>query len=98
MRKLDKIIIWPLYFDSEKGRKDGRRVPKNLAAPSPKITEIQAAADRLGLKNEVNFEVRHPRFPWVKTGFLLVEKKGSKAKTIQSIAEQLLKIKSETAK
>ena len=50
MRKLDKAIIWPIYFDASKTRKEGRRVPKNLAVQSPKIAELKEAADKLGLK------------------------------------------------
>ena len=44
MRKQDKAIIWPAYFDQAKTRKKGRRVPKNMAVQSPKILEIQEAA------------------------------------------------------
>jgi signal recognition particle subunit SRP19 len=98
MRKLDKAIIWPVYFDSSKTRKEGRRVPKNLAVQSPKILELKEAVDRLGLKNEVNLEAHFTKMPWAKTGMLLVEKKEAKEKIIQKVAKQLLKIKSEPAK
>ncbi len=98
MRKLDKAIIWPAYFDLGKTRKDGRRVPKNLAVQSPKITEIQEAVNRLGLENETNFDAHFPRTPWVKSGMLLVEKKEAKEKIIIKIAKQLLKIRSAQAK
>jgi signal recognition particle subunit SRP19 len=97
MRKLDKAIIWPIYFDSAKTRKDGRRVSKNIAVQSPRITEIKEAADKIGLKNEVNLETHFPKMPWAKTGMLLVEKKEAKEKIIQKIAKQLLKIKSQQA-
>jgi signal recognition particle subunit SRP19 len=93
MRKLDKAIIWPIYFDAAKTRKDGRRVPKTLAVQSPKIDEIKLAVDRLGLKNEVRVETHFPKTPWAKTGMLLVEKKESKEKIIQKIAKQLVRIK-----
>ncbi len=93
MRKLDKAIIWPIYFDASKSRKEGRRVPKNLAVFSPKIDELKQAADKLGLKNEVTLDVHFPKMPWVKTGMLLVEKKEAKEKIIQKIAKQLVKIK-----
>jgi signal recognition particle subunit SRP19 len=95
MRKLDKAIIWPIYFDCNKTRKDGRRVPKNIAVQSPKIVEIQEAADKLGLQNEVNLEAHFPKTPWAKSGMLLVEKKEAKEKIIQKLAKQLLKIKSQ---
>ena len=95
MRKLDKAIIWPIYFDCAKTRKDGRRVPKNIAVQSPKIAEIKEATDKLGLQNEVNLEAHFPKMPWAKSGMLLVEKKEAKEKIIQKLAKQLLKIKSQ---
>ncbi len=94
MRKLDKAIIWPIYFDTNRTRKEGRRVPKNLAVISPKIDELKQAVDRLGLENEVNPEAHFPRTQWVKSGMLLVEKKESKQAIVQKIAKQLIKIKS----
>ena len=93
MRKLDKAIIWPVYFDLAKTRREGRRVPKNMATQFPKIAEIKEAVDKLGLKNEVNLEAHFPKMPWAKTGMLLIEKKEAKEKIIQKIAKQLLKIK-----
>ena len=42
MRKLDdQAIIWPVYFDINKTRKEGRRVPKSQAVLSPKIAEVK---------------------------------------------------------
>jgi signal recognition particle subunit SRP19 len=94
MRKLDKAIIWPIYFDTSKTRKEGRRVPKNIAVQFPKIDEIKQAADTLGLENEVNLNAHFPKNHWSKTGMLLVEKKEAKEKIIQKLAKQLVKIKS----
>ena len=93
MKKLDKAIIWPIYFDATRTRKDGRRVPKSLAVQSPKIDELKLAVDRLGLRNEVRLEAHFPKRPWIKTGMLLVEKKESKEKIMQKIAKQLIRIK-----
>jgi signal recognition particle subunit SRP19 len=98
MRKQDKAIIWPAYFDQAKTRKKGRRVPKNMAVQSPKILEIQEATQKLGLKNEVVATAGYPKTPWAKTGMLLVEKKGSKEQVINRIAKQLVKTRSETPK
>src|SRR4030042_1800839 len=98
MRKQDKAIIWPAYFDQTKTRKQGRRVPKSLAVQSPKIAEIKIAAEKLGLIHEFAPEVGYPKAPWVKTGMIMVEKKGSKEQVIRKIAKQLLNIRSETPK
>jgi len=95
MKKLDKAIIWPIYFDTNKSRAEGRRVPKNIAVQSPKILEIKEAADKLGLQNEAKLEAHFPKTPWSKSGMLLVEKKEPKEKIIQKLAKQLVRIKSQ---
>jgi len=96
MRKQDKIIMWPVYFDSTKTRGDGRRVPKGLAVPSPKILEVKEAVKKMGLSYEVVLDAGYPKTPWLKTGMLLVTKKESKEKVIRKIGKQLLKIRSDT--
>jgi len=93
MRKQDKIIMWPAYFDSAKTRKDGRRIPKNLAVPSPRISEIKDAAEKIRLNCELVLDVGYPKTPWLKTGMLLVKKNQPKDKAIMEIAKQLLKIR-----
>jgi signal recognition particle subunit SRP19 len=93
MRKQDKIIIWLAYFDSTKTRGEGRRIPKSLAVPSPKITEISDAAEKLGLECEAVLDVGYPKTPWLKTGMLLVKKSESKEKIIKKIAKNLQKIR-----
>jgi len=98
MRKQDKAIVWPAYFDLAKTRKEGRRVPKNLAVQSPKILEITEAVAKLGLEHEVAAEAGFPKTPWVKAGMIMVEKKGTKEQVIKKIAKQLLKIRSEASK
>ena len=96
MRKQDKIIVWPAYFDSTKTRGDGRRVPKSLGVSSPKVLEIKEAVEKLGLGCEVVLDAGYPKTPWLKKGMLLVTKKESKEKVIRKIGEQLLKIRSDT--
>jgi signal recognition particle subunit SRP19 len=98
MRKQDKAIIWPAYFDLARTRKEGRRVPKSLAVQSPKIVEIKEAVEKLGLRHEIAMESGYPKTPWVKTGMIMVEKKVSKEQIIRKIAKQLLKIRSEPSK
>lgn len=93
MRKQDKIIIWPAYFDSTKTRRNGRRVPKNWATLLPKISEIKVAAEKLSLSHELVENAGYPGTPWHKTGMLAVNKKEAKERTIRKIASQLLKIR-----
>jgi signal recognition particle subunit SRP19 len=97
MRKQDKIIIWPAYFDSTKTRKDGRRVSKDLAVSSPKILEIKDVAEKLRLECEIVMDVAYPKTPWLKTGMLLTRKNEAKEQIIKKIAKQLVKIRSVAA-
>jgi signal recognition particle subunit SRP19 len=98
MRKQEKAIIWPAYFDQAKSRSEGRRVPKSSGVPSPKIDEVTEAARKLGLEHEVRPEVGYPKTPWLKTGMLLVEKREPKEQIIKKLAKQLLKIRSQQQK
>lgn len=93
MRKQNKIVLWPVYFDSTKTRLEGRRVPKSLATPSPKLEEIRKAVERAGLRPEIVTDAAHPNSPWQKTGLLAIPKKGSKAKILWKIAKELLNIR-----
>lgn len=98
MRKQQKAIIWPVYFDLNKTRKKGRRVAKNIAVQSPKILEIEEAAAKLHLEHEVVPEKGYPKTPWLKTGMILIEKEGSKEQIINKLAKQMLKTRNEAPK
>lgn len=89
MRKQNKIIFWSVYFDANKTRTNGRRVPKSLAVTTPKLDELQRAAKSLGLQPEIVFDTAHPSSPWLKTGHLVVPKTEPKDKTLKKIAKEL---------
>ena len=98
MRKLDdQAIIWPVYFDINKTRKEGRRIPKSQAVLSPKIAEVKEAAERLGLESEINLEAHYPKAPWLKSGMLIVEKNEPKEAIIKKLAKHLVKVKNQQA-
>lgn len=91
MRKRDKIILWPVYFDSKKTRLEGRRVSKNLAIPTPKLKEIERVVEQIGLEPEVVLDAGRPNAPWQKTGLLMVSKRGPKTQVLRIVAKELLK-------
>ncbi len=98
MRKLDdQAIIWPVYFDINKTREEGRRVSKSQAVLAPKIAELKEAAERLGLESEINLEAHHPKAPWLKSGMLIVEKNEPKEAIIKKLAKHLVKVKNQQA-
>jgi len=93
MRKQDKIVVWPIYFDSTKTRNEGRKIPKGLAIPSPKILELKKAVETLGLEYDVVMDAGYPKTPWLKTGMILIRKREEKNKIIKKIAKQLVRIR-----
>ena len=95
MQKKGKIILWPVCFDSTKTRAEGRKIPKGYAIQSPRIEELEKAAQRLGLQSQTITNAAHSREPWRKTGLLIVSKEGSKAQTMRKIAKMLQSIRAE---
>jgi len=93
MRKQDRIVLWPAYFDSTKTRLQGRRIPKGLAVTSPRLDELQKAAERCGLQPEVVLGVKHPHSPWQKSGLVSVPKSASKMQIIRRVAKELSNIR-----
>ena len=87
MRKQNKIFLWPTYFDSTKTRTQGRKIPKNIAVPTPRQDELREAAQRIGLKTETFIAAKYPKSPWQKTGLIIVDKNRAKTKTIQKISK-----------
>jgi len=89
LRSKGKIILWPVYFDSEISWSKGRRVPKTTAIRAPKTDDIVKAAVSLGLKAELQPNVAHPHYPFIRSGYVLVESKDSKEKVIKLISSRL---------
>jgi signal recognition particle subunit SRP19 len=89
MRKQNKIILWSTYFDSTKSWNEGRRVPKKLAVSSPKLQELQRAAQKAGIQSEAVPDVAHPATPWKDCGQLIVPKTEPKGKIVKKIAKAL---------
>jgi signal recognition particle subunit SRP19 len=93
MRKQNKIFLWPTYFDTNKTRQEGRRIPKKFAVSAPKLEELQRAAKRLGMQPMMVSDEAHPSSHWQKTGLLVVPKKESKGETLTKIAKELVKLR-----
>jgi len=84
----DKWVLWPIYFDVDASRLEGRKVSKELAIKNPTVDEIFKAAKKLGL-NPVKEEKAYPKRWWRKEGRILVDKKGRKIEIIRKIAEYI---------
>nr|MDO8082234.1 signal recognition particle subunit SRP19/SEC65 family protein [Candidatus Freyarchaeota archaeon] len=92
MKKKDKIILYPEYFDSKLTRGKGRRVPLKISVPSPTTEELALVSKRLGYDFEMDPESAYPSNWWSKQGRLLITKNDlNKNEVIKSIAKVLSK-------
>jgi signal recognition particle subunit SRP19 len=86
------ITLWPEYFDVNRTRAMGRRLPKNLCVKDPDIDIIAKGALILDLEYEVYENKAYPSNWAAKRGCVKVERgKISKTKLLPKIAEILVK-------
>jgi signal recognition particle subunit SRP19 len=83
-----RVIVYPCYLDSNRSESQGRKIPKSLAVPSPKIDEIFRAAKDLNLDPIIE-EKAHPAWWWEETSRVSVKKVGPKRKILVLIAEKI---------
>jgi signal recognition particle subunit SRP19 len=82
-------ILYPCYFNAGYSRDEGRRVPRNLGAKGPVLTDLERALDRLGVKYRVE-ELHHPA-QWTRhEGRIVAEWTGAKETLIKKVAQKLM--------
>jgi signal recognition particle subunit SRP19 len=67
-----EIIIWPVYLDGEKSRKEGRKVPKELGVKNPKLKDIFNALKKMGYSAEIVKNKSYPKEHWETLGYIKV--------------------------
>ncbi|ADC70322.1 Ribonucleoprotein complex SRP, Srp19 component [Methanocaldococcus sp. FS406-22] len=83
------MIIWPAYIDKKKSRKEGRRVPEDLAIENVKLKDIEKALKKLGLEPKVYRDKRYPRQHWEICGCIEVDYKGNKLQLLKEICKTI---------
>ena len=68
-----KVIIWPVYMNSEYSRGEGRRLSLEESIPEPKIREISQALRRLKMQHIVEHNKSFPGSWWENSGRVRVE-------------------------
>ena len=81
------MIIWPVYIDKKKTRKEGRRVPEDLAIETPSLKAIERALKKLGLEPKIHRDKRYPRQHWDVCGCIEIDYKGNKLQLLKEICK-----------
>ena len=91
MKSYDHVVIWLDYFNKTLSRKKGRRLPKDKCVFDPSLNELIESSNAAGLKpTETDDQVRFPKRVYVRSGYIILEKKISKTKILNKISEKLV--------
>ena len=91
MKDYDHIVIWLDYFNKTLSRKKGRRLPKDKCIFDPSLNELIESTKAAGLEpTETDDQARYPRRSFVRSGYIMLEKKSSKTKVLNKISEKLV--------
>jgi signal recognition particle subunit SRP19 len=95
MRNKKRFYIYPVYFDANRSRCQGRRVKKAVAVQNPSVAELAEVATMLNLEFEMNLEAKYPRFWWIPSGRLQIKKQETVNKNalVKKMGSQLRKLK-----
>ena len=90
MKDYEHVVIWLDYFNKTLPKKMGRRVPREKSIFDPSLKELIDATKAAGFNpTETNDQVRFPKRPYVRSGYIILPKDQTKSKIISSIAEKL---------
>ncbi len=99
MKDYEHIVVWLDYFNKTLSRKKGRRLDKEKCIFDPSLKELSEAAQEAGLEvTESDDKVRHPRRPYVRSGYVIVPKSSPKTKILDKISEKLVVKRSKQSK
>jgi signal recognition particle subunit SRP19 len=89
MAKNSKRIVWPIYMDAHKTRKEGRILAKKDSIGAPGIDEIMRAAKELGLNPTCEDEKMYPKSWWEYKGRVLIDLDDSKRDAMRQIVRKI---------
>ena len=99
MKDYERQIIWLDYFNKQLSRRKGRRVNKDKAVFDPKIDELEQSAKSSGYNpKETSIDTNFPRRAYVRSGYIVVNKKHSKSKVINTIGQKLVQLREKKSK
>ena len=103
MKDYDHVIVWTDYFNRNLSRRKGRKVSKNEAIFDPSIQELLDASKSAGFtvsNDNTNETARFPRRPYVRSGYVMLEKKENlrKSNILSMLADRILQNRAKLSK
>tara|TARA_B100000678_G_scaffold219538_1_gene186923 strand:+ start:2433 stop:2732 length:300 start_codon:yes stop_codon:yes gene_type:complete len=99
MKDYEHIVIWLDYFNKTLSRKKGRRLSKEKCIFDPSLNELIESSKAVGLvPTETNDQVRFPRRSYVRSGYIVLEKKFSKTSILNKISTKMVNSRAKQSK
>ena len=99
MKDYEHIVIWLDYFNKTLSKKKGRRLPKEKCIFDPSLNELIESSKAVGLvPTETNDQVRFPRRSYVRSGYIVLEKKFSKTSILNKISTKMVNSRAKQSK
>ena len=96
MKYYEHVVLWLDYFNKNLRRRQGRKVKRDQAVFDPTVQELVEATRAAGFElsdQDINSDARFPRRSFVRSGYVMVAKKGGikKSQIIDAVANKLLR-------
>tara|TARA_B100000029_G_scaffold486010_1_gene539940 strand:+ start:715 stop:1017 length:303 start_codon:yes stop_codon:yes gene_type:complete len=91
MKDYEHVVIWLDYFNKTLPRNKGRKLSKEKCIFDPSLKELIEAANAAGLEpTESQEQVRFPKRPYVRSGYIVLEKNTTKINIMNKISNKLV--------
>jgi len=91
MKDYEHVVIWLDYFNKTLTRNKGRRLAKEKCIFDPSLKELIDATKATGMEpTETEDQVRFPKRPYVRSGYIVLEKKSKKSNIMSKISDKLV--------
>ena len=91
MKDYEHIVIWLDYFNKNLKKSKGRRLGLQKCVFDPSLKELMDATKSAGFEiKESDDKVRFPRRPFVRSGYIILQKESTKTTILNKISEKLV--------
>ena len=91
MKDYEHVIVWLDYFNKTLPRNKGRRLSKEKCIFDPSLKELIEASKAAGFEpKESEDQVRFPKRPYVRSGYIVLEKNTTKTNIMNKISNKLV--------
>ena len=91
MKDYEHVVVWLDYFNKTLPRNKGRRLSKEKCIFDTSLKELIEASKAAGFEpKESEDQVRFPKRPYVRSGYIVLEKNTTKTNIMNKISNKLV--------